>query len=107
MIRLDSVLAIRTTVSSGEKLGSQLFLVGPLFTTPGGHGTEIMRSLPDTIRDQVDAQFLRLPKRLRKRRNRSMPSNEWVSMALRPSWNPARGTSLQSPRPRDPQRYRR
>src|SRR6185437_14622080 len=49
-------LAIRTTVNSGEKLGAQLFLVGPLFTTPGGHGTEIMRSLPDSIRDQVNAQ---------------------------------------------------
>ena len=58
---LDSVLSIRTLVNSGEKLGSEFFLVGPLFTTAGGHGTEIMRSLPENIRNSVNAQFLRLP----------------------------------------------
>ena len=58
---VDTVLAIRSLVNSGEKLGSEFFLVGPLFTTPGGHGTEIMRSLPEAIRTSVNAQFLRLP----------------------------------------------
>jgi imidazolonepropionase-like amidohydrolase/ABC-type multidrug transport system permease subunit len=58
---LDAILSIRTLVNSGEDLGSELFLVGPLFTTPGGHGTEIMRSLPENIRNSVNAQFLRLP----------------------------------------------
>jgi imidazolonepropionase-like amidohydrolase/ABC-type multidrug transport system permease subunit len=58
---LDAVLAIRSLTNSGERLGAELFLVGPLFTTPGGHGTEIMRGLPDTIRNSVNAQFLRLP----------------------------------------------
>jgi imidazolonepropionase-like amidohydrolase/ABC-type multidrug transport system permease subunit len=59
---LNSVLEIRSLVNSGEKLGAEFFLVGPLFTTPGGHGTEIMRSLPDSIRNSVNAEFLRLPK---------------------------------------------
>jgi len=58
---LDTVLGVRTLVNSGEKLGAEFFLVGPLFTTPGGHGTEIMRSLPESIRGSVNAQFLRLP----------------------------------------------
>jgi enamidase len=58
---LDSVLAIRSLVNGGERLGAEFFLVGPLFTTPGGHGTEIMRALPETIRNSVNAQFLRLP----------------------------------------------
>jgi len=59
---LDGALAVRSLVNSGEKLGSEFFMVGPLFTTPGGHGTEIMRSLPENIRISVNAQFLRMPK---------------------------------------------
>ncbi len=59
---LDTVLGIRSLVNSGERLGAEFFLVGPLFTTPGGHGTEIMRGLPENIRNSVNAQFLRLPK---------------------------------------------
>jgi imidazolonepropionase-like amidohydrolase/ABC-type multidrug transport system permease subunit len=58
---LEGALAIRQLVNSGEKLGSEFFTVGPLFTAPGGHGTEIMNSLPVAIRDSVNAQFLRLP----------------------------------------------
>jgi len=59
---LGAALEIRRLVNSGEKLGAEFFIVGPLFTTPGGHGTEIMRSLPDSIRNSVNAEFLRLPK---------------------------------------------
>ncbi len=58
---LDGALAVRKLVNSGEKSGAEFFTVGPLFTTEGGHGTEIMKSLPDSIRDQVNAQFLRMP----------------------------------------------
>ena len=58
---LDAALGIRTLVNSGERLGAEFFTVGPLFTTAGGHGTEIMRSLPENIRNSVNAQFLRLP----------------------------------------------
>jgi len=59
---LDVVLATRETVNSGEKLGAEFFLTGPLFTTPGGHGTEIFRGVPDAVRSRMEAQFLRLPK---------------------------------------------
>src|SRR5262249_21620400 len=60
--QLDAVLDARSFVASGEKQGADLFLVGPLFTAPGGHGTEILRSVPEPYRDQAQAQLTRLPK---------------------------------------------
>lgn len=59
---LDPALEVRQIVNSGEKEGSEFFTVGPLFTTPGGHGTEYFRFLPDNIRQRLDAQVLRMPK---------------------------------------------
>ena len=60
--QLDEALRNRALVNSGEKLGAEFFAVGPLFTAPGGHGTEILRNLPASVRDQAQAQFTRLPK---------------------------------------------
>ena len=60
--QLDEALKIRALVNSGEKQGAEFFMVGPLFTAAGGHGTEILKSLPASIRDQAQAQFTRLPK---------------------------------------------
>jgi imidazolonepropionase-like amidohydrolase len=48
-------------VNSGEKLGSELFTCGPLFTAPGGHGTEYFREMPPNTRQDLEAQFLRIP----------------------------------------------
>jgi imidazolonepropionase-like amidohydrolase/ABC-type multidrug transport system permease subunit len=59
---LDGVLKIRQEVNSGEKLGAEFFTVGPLFTVPGGHGTEMFKSLPENVRSQMERQFLRMPK---------------------------------------------
>lgn len=59
---LDEVLKARGVIASGEKLGAELFAVGPLFTTPGGHGTEYSKNMPEVARASFDAQFLRLPK---------------------------------------------
>jgi len=59
---LDAVLKARDEVNSGEKLGAELFAVGPLFTAPGGHGTEYSKNIPEVARGNFDAQFLRLPK---------------------------------------------
>jgi len=59
---LDGALKTREIVNSGEKLGAEFFTTGPLFTVPGGHGTEILRNLPAAMRTQAEAQFLRLPK---------------------------------------------
>jgi imidazolonepropionase-like amidohydrolase/ABC-type multidrug transport system permease subunit len=60
--QLDRALEARKLVNSGEKQGAEFFLVGPLFTAEGGHGTEILKSLPASFRDKAQAQFTRLPK---------------------------------------------
>ena len=59
---LDEMLKLRAQIKSGEKLGAELFIVGPMFTAPGGHGTEYSTYLPDAVRPVFDAQVLRLPK---------------------------------------------
>jgi imidazolonepropionase-like amidohydrolase/ABC-type multidrug transport system permease subunit len=59
---LDAVLKAREEGNSSEKLGAELFAVGPLFTAPGGHGTEYGKNIPEAARGNFDAQFLRLPK---------------------------------------------
>lgn len=58
---LDSVLKVRSVVNSGEKMGSELFTCGPLFTAQGGHGTEYFKFLPQSMRTQAEAQFVRIP----------------------------------------------
>jgi imidazolonepropionase-like amidohydrolase/ABC-type multidrug transport system permease subunit len=58
---LDTVLKVRGIVNSGEKLGAEVFTCGPLFTAPGGHGTEYFNRLPEAMRQQVQAQFTRIP----------------------------------------------
>ena len=60
--QLDKALKIRALVNSGEKQGAEFFMVGPLFTAAGGHGTEILKNLPASMRDQAQAQLTRLPK---------------------------------------------
>ncbi len=60
--QLDIALAARQITNGGEKLGAELFLAGPLFTTPGGHGTEYAGRLPEFSRAQFNAGFLRMPK---------------------------------------------
>ena len=58
---LDSVLKMRSTVNGGEVLGAELSTCGPLFTTPGGHGTEYFNGLPANVRANIEKQFTRLP----------------------------------------------
>jgi imidazolonepropionase-like amidohydrolase/ABC-type multidrug transport system permease subunit len=60
--QLDMVLKHRATIASGERLGAELFAVGPLFTTVGGHGTEYSQYMPESMRASFDQQFVRLPK---------------------------------------------
>jgi imidazolonepropionase-like amidohydrolase/ABC-type multidrug transport system permease subunit len=60
--KVDDMLKLRARFNSGEKLGSELFLCGPLFTAEGGHGTEYSKNLPAIARTGFDAQFLRIPK---------------------------------------------
>ena len=59
---LDTLLKERSVINSGERLGAELFLCGPMFTTEGGDGTEYFKNLPAAIRDTAEAQTVRLPK---------------------------------------------
>ncbi|MGZ5020084.1 MAG: ABC transporter permease, partial [Chthoniobacterales bacterium] len=58
---VDTVMQLRKRFASGEKLGTELFLCGPLFTAEGGHGTEYGKFLPETMRPAFTAQFVRTP----------------------------------------------
>ena len=58
---VNDALQLRAKFNSGERLGAELFLVGPLFTIDGGHGTEILNAVPVEVRRSVEPQFLRLP----------------------------------------------
>jgi ABC-2 type transport system permease protein len=60
--KVDDMLKLRQQFNSGEKLGSELYLCGPLFTAEGGHGTEYAKRMPAFARAGFDAQFLRIPK---------------------------------------------
>src|SRR4051794_8893674 len=59
---VDDTLKVRKLFGSGEKLGTELFMCGPLFTTEGGHGTEYGKFLPEALRAGFLAQFVRTPK---------------------------------------------
>ena len=59
---VDDMLKVRKLFGSGEKLGTELFLCGPLFTAEGGHGTEYGKFLPEAMRANFIAQFVRTPK---------------------------------------------
>jgi imidazolonepropionase-like amidohydrolase/ABC-type multidrug transport system permease subunit len=58
---LDGILKLRSTVNGGEILGADLETCGPLFTAPGGHGTEYFKNLPAQVRDNLQKQFTRTP----------------------------------------------
>jgi len=58
---LDDMLKLRRLFGSGEKLGTELFLCGPLFTAEGGHGTEYGKFMPEALRGSFLAGFVRIP----------------------------------------------
>jgi len=60
--KVDEMLKLRKQFNTGEMLGSELFLCGPLFTAEAGHGTEYSKKMPEIARAGFDAQFLRIPK---------------------------------------------
>ena len=59
--RLDSMVNLRAHFGTGEKLGTELFFCGPLFTAEGGHGTEYAKYMPEAMRASFNAQFVRTP----------------------------------------------
>ncbi len=58
---LDAVLQLRDEINGAERLGAEIFAVGPMFTTEGGHGTETLEYIPELYRDRVIPQLLRMP----------------------------------------------
>ena len=59
---LDLSRSLKGQIAQGSKLGAQLFICGPMFTAEGGHGTEYLRSIPESLRDTAKAQLVRTPK---------------------------------------------
>jgi imidazolonepropionase-like amidohydrolase len=59
---LEYMLRHRATIASGDRLGAELFAVGPMFTAESGHGTEYFAYIPQPYRDQTMAETVRLPK---------------------------------------------
>jgi imidazolonepropionase-like amidohydrolase len=58
---LEPALATRQKALSGELLGAELFLCGPMFTTEGGYGMEVFDDLPEPVQSILAPQLLRLP----------------------------------------------
>jgi imidazolonepropionase-like amidohydrolase/ABC-type multidrug transport system permease subunit len=58
---LNDILRTRMLVNSGERLGAELFAVGPMFTAKGGHGTEYFRNIPEAYRKAAEDQTVRTP----------------------------------------------
>jgi enamidase len=51
--------------------GSGLFVCGPVFTVPQGHGTEYFRNAPEFLRQMGEREFTRLPRHRRRRASKS------------------------------------
>ncbi len=58
---LDNMIKLRRVFGSGEKLATELFFCGPLFTAEGGHGTEFAKFMPEAMRASFMAGFVRTP----------------------------------------------
>ena len=56
------VLKARAAVNSGLHAGAELFVCGPLFTAPDGHGTEYFKYAPPWIKQMSEAEFVRVPR---------------------------------------------
>jgi imidazolonepropionase-like amidohydrolase/ABC-type multidrug transport system permease subunit len=55
-------LKTKAMVNSGQRLGAEFFICGPLFTAEGGHGTEYFKQVPEKFRAQAQNSFARTPK---------------------------------------------
>jgi imidazolonepropionase-like amidohydrolase len=53
----DELLKLKHRLAAEELLGTELFMVGPLFTAPGGHGTEYFRNMPEQVRQNFEPQM--------------------------------------------------
>jgi imidazolonepropionase-like amidohydrolase/ABC-type multidrug transport system permease subunit len=58
---LDAALRVRAAANTGEILGADFYTCGPMFTAPGGHGTEFFKDLPPSVRSNLEKQIVRTP----------------------------------------------
>jgi imidazolonepropionase-like amidohydrolase/ABC-type multidrug transport system permease subunit len=59
---LQYVQQAERMIAVGDRLGAELVHSGKMFTTPGGHGTEYFKKLPDGIREAAMKETVNLPK---------------------------------------------
>ena len=59
---LNASKKLRGETAAGNRLGSLLFICGPMFTTEGGHGTEFLQTIPDALRSSMQGEWVRTPK---------------------------------------------
>ncbi len=59
---VDTMLDLRRRERSGEVLTAELYAVGPLFSAAGGHPTQMLKYLPQSMQALGESQFVRLPK---------------------------------------------
>jgi imidazolonepropionase-like amidohydrolase/ABC-type multidrug transport system permease subunit len=57
----SAIQAARHLMERGDRIGSQLFSFGKIFTTPGGRGTEYFRNMPESVRGIVERETVFLP----------------------------------------------
>ena len=53
----EELLKLRERFRSAELLGAEVFMTGPIFTAPGGHGTEYFRNFPEMVRLKLEPQM--------------------------------------------------
>ncbi len=58
---LTPALAARRRIGSGERLGAEFFLVGPLFTAKDGHPAAFLKNAPRLLQSMGEREFTRLP----------------------------------------------
>ena len=56
-----STLQLKSFIDTGERLGPEVLLAGPVFTARGGRGTEVFSRLPDAMRASAEGEMLRMP----------------------------------------------
>ena len=86
---VDAMLKLRKQFGSGEKLGTELFLCGPLFTAEGGHGTEYGKFCRKPCAPNLSRNLSGPRKRPTKRANKWTRWPRSTSMRSKVCWRPA------------------
>lgn len=58
---METVLQVQDQVNRGVKLGAETLTCGPVFTAKGTYEAEYFSALPESLRQQAEAQFILTP----------------------------------------------